>query len=116
MKSRSTAIVITLLGGWIGCHKFYYGKTGAGFLYFLFWWTSIPFFLSLIHLGQLFSMDEAKFQAMLDGQEITVKEKDPAMTKEPENLRDVYEGMKATWKDPASRRKILKKTFFKHIL
>lgn len=61
-------------------------------------------------------MDDAKFQAMLDDREIVVKERKPSSSKAPENIRDVYQGLKDTWKDPASRRKILKKTFFKHIL
>lgn len=39
--------VLALFFGWLGLHKFYAGKKMAGILYLVFFWTMIPFFLSL---------------------------------------------------------------------
>lgn len=40
-------VLAFFLGG-IGVHKFYAGKTGAGILYLLFCWTSIPLIIAFI--------------------------------------------------------------------
>jgi TM2 domain-containing membrane protein YozV len=47
-KSRGTAIILALLLGNIGAHKFYLGRTGWGVLYLLFCWTFIPAVVALI--------------------------------------------------------------------
>ncbi len=47
-KSRGLAIVLALFLGGFGAHKFYLGRVGWGFLYFLFCWTFIPAVLALI--------------------------------------------------------------------
>ena len=47
-KSRVTAAVLGILLGGFGIHKFYIGKTGLGFLYLIFFWTSIPAIIGLI--------------------------------------------------------------------
>lgn len=41
-------LVLALLLGGIGIHKFYAGYSGAGVMYLLFCWTGIPLILSLI--------------------------------------------------------------------
>ena len=41
-KSRGTAIILALLLGGIGIHKFYLGRPGWGLLYLIFAWTFIP--------------------------------------------------------------------------
>ena len=46
-KSKGLAIVLALFLGGLGIHKFYLGKTGAGFLYLIFCWTFIPAILGL---------------------------------------------------------------------
>ena len=48
IKSRVTAGVLALLLGGIGVHKFYIGKIGMGFLYLIFFWTSIPAIIGFI--------------------------------------------------------------------
>ena len=34
-KSKGTALILCLLGGIMGLHRFYVGKIGSGFLYFI---------------------------------------------------------------------------------
>ena len=48
-KSRVIGVILALILGGIGAHKFYTGRWGLGFLYLLFWWTGIP---SLVGLGE----------------------------------------------------------------
>ena len=47
-KNPTTAVVLTLLLGGIGAHKFYMGQTGLGILYLLFSWTFIPGIVAFI--------------------------------------------------------------------
>ncbi len=49
-KSIITAVVLILLFGMFGAHKFYQNKTGEGVLYLVFSWTLIPLFFALIDL------------------------------------------------------------------
>ena len=46
-KSRSTAVVLALLLGGIGAHKFYLNRPIWGVIYVLFLWTYIPAILLL---------------------------------------------------------------------
>lgn len=46
-KSRSIAIVLALVFGSFGLHKFYLGKNGQGLLSFIFFWTLIPGILAI---------------------------------------------------------------------
>jgi TM2 domain-containing membrane protein YozV len=45
-KNSTTAVVLTLLLGGIGIHKFYLGQTGWGIVYLLFCWTLVPSILA----------------------------------------------------------------------
>jgi TM2 domain-containing membrane protein YozV len=47
-KSRVAAIVLALLLGGFGVHKFYLGRIGQGIVYVLFCWTFIPSVVALI--------------------------------------------------------------------
>jgi TM2 domain-containing membrane protein YozV len=47
-KSRGVAILLALLLGGLGAHKFYLGQPGWGLLYLVFCWTFIPAILGLI--------------------------------------------------------------------
>lgn len=47
-KSVGVAIVLAILLGHFGAHKFYLGQPGLGVLYLLFCWTFIPSLVALI--------------------------------------------------------------------
>lgn len=58
-KNRSIAVLLALLLGGLGVHKFYLEKPGIGVLYFLFCWTWIPMILGLFEgIGYLLMSDE----------------------------------------------------------
>ena len=67
MKDKTTAGVLALLLGGVGVHKFYLGQTGAGIVYLLFCWTSIPFIVSLIEGISTLSMSQGAFDAKYNG-------------------------------------------------
>lgn len=48
VKSRAVAILLALLFGGIGAHKFYLGSPGLGLLYLVFCWTFIPMLISFV--------------------------------------------------------------------
>ncbi|PKN21026.1 MAG: hypothetical protein CVU71_00985 [Deltaproteobacteria bacterium HGW-Deltaproteobacteria-6] len=61
-KNRSTAIILSLLLGGAGVHKFYLDKPGSGLLYLLFCWTFIPAICGLIEAFQYAKMSDDVFQ------------------------------------------------------
>jgi|GEM_PF-542232 len=52
-KNSTTAVVLALLLGGIGAHKFYLGKTGQGILYLVFFWSCVP---AIIAFFEAFAM------------------------------------------------------------
>ncbi|MBF5043321.1 TM2 domain-containing protein [Aggregicoccus sp. 17bor-14] len=63
MKTKGTAIILAFFLGGFGIHKFYLGRTLAGVLYLLFFWTFIPALLALVDIVVLAAMDQQKFDA-----------------------------------------------------
>jgi TM2 domain-containing membrane protein YozV len=63
MKSKSTAILLALLLGGLGVHKFYLDQPGQGILYLLFCWTFIPAILGLLEAIVYASMSQEAFDA-----------------------------------------------------
>lgn len=59
MKNRSTAIVLALLLGGLGIHRFYLGRNISGFFYFIFCWTFIPALLGLLEAICFLSYSQA---------------------------------------------------------
>lgn len=49
-KSKGMAIVLALLLGGLGVHKFYLGQMGQGILYLLLCWTGVPAIVALVDL------------------------------------------------------------------
>lgn len=67
-KTRLTAGILALFGGFFGLHKFYLKEAGAGFFYiFLFFMTSgifkfpVSFLLGLFDALRIFSMSDEQF-------------------------------------------------------
>jgi TM2 domain-containing membrane protein YozV len=60
-KSRVIAIVLALLLGGIGAHKFYLGRVGWGILYLLFCWTFIPAVAALVEAIIYVTMSDQAF-------------------------------------------------------
>lgn len=59
-KSRGVAILLALLLGGIGGHKFYLGRIGWGFLYLVFFWTLVPGIVAIIEtIGYALMSDES---------------------------------------------------------
>lgn len=65
-KLIQSALAIFL--GWVGAHKFYQGKTFQGVLYIIFFWTTLPTWISFIEgVRYLFMpIDDFYFQYMDD--------------------------------------------------
>ncbi|MFK6999721.1 TM2 domain-containing protein [Flavobacterium oreochromis] len=61
MKSKITAILLTLFLGGIGIHKFYLGQSFKGLLYLFFCWTFIPSILAFIDFTVLLLMSQNSF-------------------------------------------------------
>ena len=63
---RVTAGILGIFLGWIGVHKFYCGKIGAGILYLIFFWTAIPAIAGFIEGIVYLAQDEAAFQRQIN--------------------------------------------------
>jgi TM2 domain-containing membrane protein YozV len=60
-KRRNAAVSLALLLGWCGGHKFYLGETVAGWIYLFWFWTLVPFLLSLYEALVLSQMSLVTF-------------------------------------------------------
>jgi TM2 domain-containing membrane protein YozV len=60
-RKRMTAVILALLLGWMGGHKFYLGENIAGSLYLMWSWTSVPLILSLYEAMVLSQMSTVNF-------------------------------------------------------
>lgn len=61
-KSKTTAVVLALLLGGLGAHKFYLGQTLQGILYLVFCWTFIPLIVSVVDIIMYLTMSDQAFQ------------------------------------------------------
>lgn len=61
VKSKTTAMVLAILLGGFGAHKFYLRDSGMGVLYILFCWTYIPGIIALIEFIVLATMSDQEF-------------------------------------------------------
>lgn len=60
-KNRAIAIVLALLLGGFGAHKFYLGRIGWGIVYFLFFWTIVPSVVAFVEAIIYVTMSDADF-------------------------------------------------------
>lgn len=61
-KSRTIAVVLALVLGGLGVHKFYMGRIGMGLLYILFSITGIPSLIGIIEGVRYAMMDDEEFE------------------------------------------------------
>lgn len=62
-KNRITAVLLAFFLGGIGAHKFYLGRTGAGILYLIFFWTFIPAIIAFVEFIIYLTMSDEAFAA-----------------------------------------------------
>ena len=60
-KSRVAAALLAFFLGGFGVHKFYLGRTAAGILYLLFFWTFIPAIIAFIEFIIYLTMTDEAF-------------------------------------------------------
>jgi hypothetical protein len=61
-KSRSMAVLLAMLLGGIGIHKFYLNEPGLGVVYLIFCWTFIPAIAGLIEGLVFLFMSDTDFR------------------------------------------------------
>lgn len=61
-KNRVVAIILALLLGGFGVHKFYLNKPWQGLCYLLFCWTFIPALIAFIEVIVYIFMSDQEFQ------------------------------------------------------
>jgi TM2 domain-containing membrane protein YozV len=61
MKKKTTVALLALFLGWIGIHRFYLNQASLGIWYLLFFWTGIPFLISLVDFVVFLLMSETEF-------------------------------------------------------
>jgi TM2 domain-containing membrane protein YozV len=61
-RVKSTAIILTIILGWCGGHKFYLGDKNIGFIYMALFWSGIPAILACIDMWILVFMNKSDFR------------------------------------------------------
>lgn len=70
-KNRALAVVLALVLGSFGAHKFYLGSVGLGVVYLLLFWTYIPGVIGFIEGLYYALIGEAEFQLRYGGAKVT---------------------------------------------
>lgn len=90
-KNRFVAAALAWFGGFIVLHKFYIGQTKRGIKYALFFWTGIPWVISLGHAIHYLIMGKEEFhrRITMDKEELNVwkKEKREEAQKKVEEMK-----------------------------
>jgi TM2 domain-containing membrane protein YozV len=60
-RNKTVTLVLAILFGFLGIHKFYLGRIRSGVFYLLFAWTFIPLLLAVIDIIVLIVTDKEKF-------------------------------------------------------
>jgi len=67
-KNRYVTAAITFFLGWIGGHKFYLGQMKKGILFAVFFWTMIPWLVSLAQVVHYLIMNDDEFHSRVQGE------------------------------------------------
>jgi TM2 domain-containing membrane protein YozV len=62
-KSKMVAVLLAILLGGLGIHKFYLGNTKLGIVYLVFFWTAIPAIIGLVEGIMMAMMPDAEFNS-----------------------------------------------------
>lgn len=62
LKNKKLAILLAVVLGILGIHKFYLGDNKMGCIYLIFFWTTIPFFLGIIDGIKLYKTDNSELE------------------------------------------------------
>lgn len=81
MRKKSIAVLLSIFLGGIGAQKFYLGQTKKGIVYLLFFWTYIPFILSVIEGIRILFMSDSEFNGKYN------KDINTHISNEIENMR-----------------------------
>lgn len=66
-KDRAIAVVLAFFFGGFGIHKFYLGRTFAGVMYLMFFWTFVPALLAWIDIIRMAFMTREEFDQAYNG-------------------------------------------------
>lgn len=61
--NKIVAVILAILLGGLGAHKFYLGQVGLGLLYLFFCWTGIPSIIGLIEGIVYLTLSDEQFAA-----------------------------------------------------
>ncbi len=65
-KSKIVAVILALLIGGLGIHRFYLGQTKKGILYLVFCWTGLPSILALVDGVRYLLLSDEEFSKKYD--------------------------------------------------
>ena len=95
MKDKGTAVVLALLLGSIGIHRFYLEQWVYGILYLLFSWTFIPLIISIIDFLIFLVMSKESFDTKYNKAKVAggweLKTSATGVAEELEKLHDLME-------------------------
>lgn len=63
-KSKFASLLFCIFLGWMGGHKFYLGRRGAGTIYLLLFWTGLPALISFFEFFFLLFMKQRDFEKL----------------------------------------------------
>lgn len=63
MKSKTFAILLALIFGGLGAHKFYLGSLKWGVVYLLFSWTGIPTIIGFVEAVIMLTLSKSEFHS-----------------------------------------------------
>ncbi|NJO00968.1 MAG: NINE protein [Bacteroidia bacterium] len=66
-KDKTIAALLAFFGGTFGIHRFYLGNIKQGLMHLLFFWTGIPYIVSLVDTVGFLTMSQDNFDRKYNG-------------------------------------------------